>query len=88
MCKKLRTIDFVAVFPPACPVCYLPVEQAVAMMPSSASVSPVVHSLTYMLDENSTRTEPFGGSDFGGDPSLKQRDDSFDIKESMTVHCG
>ncbi|PON68015.1 hypothetical protein PanWU01x14_098190 [Parasponia andersonii] len=74
--------------PRPCPVCYLPVEQAVAMMPSSPSVSPVVQSLTYILDENPTRTELFGGSEFGGYPSLKQRDDSFDVKESMKVHCG
>ena len=63
-------------------------EQAVAMLPSSPSVSPVVQNLTYILDENPTSTELFGGSEFGGYPSLKQRDDSFNIKESMTVHCG
>lgn len=63
-------------------------EQAVAMMPSSASLSPVVHNLTYMIEENPTKIEPFGGSDFGGYPSLKQREDSFDAKESMKVHCG
>lgn len=74
--------------PRPCPVCYLPVEQAIAVMPRSASVSPVISNLSYKLDENPTRTEPFGGSEFGGYPSLKQRDDSFDIKESMQVHCG
>lgn len=63
-------------------------EQAVAVMPSSASKSPVINNLSYILEENPTRTEPFGGSEFGGYPSLKQRDDSFDIKESMKVHCG
>ncbi|KAM6584735.1 hypothetical protein CsatB_011737 [Cannabis sativa] len=74
--------------PRPCPVCYLPVEQAVDMMPSFPSVSPVVQNLTYMHDENPTSTELFGGSEFGGYPTLKQREDSFDIKESMTVHCG
>lgn len=69
-------------------MCYLPVEQAVAMMPRSASVSPVIINLSYILDDNLARTEPFGGSEFGGYPSLKQRDYSFDIKESMQVHCG
>ncbi|KAH0913940.1 hypothetical protein HID58_028386 [Brassica napus] len=29
-----------------------------------------------------------GGSEFGGYPSLEDRTNSFDIKESMTVHCG
>lgn len=74
--------------PRPCPVCYLPVEQAVTVMPSTASKSPVINNLSYILEENQTRTETFGGSEFGGYPSLKQRDDSFDIKESMKVHCG
>ena len=30
----------------------------------------------------------FGGSDFGGYPSLKQRSESYDIKESMSVILG
>ncbi|GMJ11450.1 hypothetical protein like AT1G53040 [Hibiscus trionum] len=74
--------------PRPCPVCYLPVGQAIASMPSSPSESPVLHNLTYVHDENPIKTEPHGGSDFGGYPSLKQRNDSFDIQESMTVHCG
>ncbi|KAB1995595.1 hypothetical protein ES319_D13G171600v1 [Gossypium barbadense] len=74
--------------PRPCPVCYLPVDQAIASMPSSPSESPVLHNLTYVHDENPIKTEPHGGSDFGGYPSLKQRNDSFDIKESMVVHCG
>ncbi|OVA14919.1 Protein of unknown function DUF616 [Macleaya cordata] len=74
--------------PRPCPVCYLPVEQAIARMPSIPSSSPVLRNLTYVYEENSIRTEPFGGSEFGGYPSLKQRSDSFDIKESMNVHCG
>ncbi|XP_031249773.1 uncharacterized protein LOC116107620 isoform X2 [Pistacia vera] len=74
--------------PRPCPVCYLPVEQAIASMPSSQSSSPVLQKLTYVQDENPVKTEPHGGSDFGGYPSLKQRIDSFDIKESMTLHCG
>ncbi|XVF70242.1 hypothetical protein PTKIN_Ptkin11bG0145100 [Pterospermum kingtungense] len=72
----------------ACPVCYLPVDQAIASMPSSSSVSPVLRNLTYVHDKSPIKSEPHGGSDFGGYPSLKQRNESFDIKESMTVHCG
>ncbi|GJU05652.1 root UVB sensitive 1, chloroplastic-like protein isoform X2 [Tanacetum coccineum] len=75
-------------FSPACPVCYLPVEEAMASMPNSPSPSPVLHDLSYFHDETSTKTEPHEGSDFGGYPSFKQRNESFDIKESMTVHCG
>ncbi|XP_040990030.1 probable hexosyltransferase MUCI70 isoform X2 [Juglans microcarpa x Juglans regia] len=74
--------------PRPCPVCYLPVEQAIASMPSSPSASPVLRNLTYIHDENPIKTETHGGSDFGGYPSLKQRNESFEIKESMAVHCG
>lgn len=74
--------------PRPCPVCYLPVDQAIASMPSSPSASSVLRNLTYVHDENPIKREPHGGSDFGGYPSLKQRNESFDIKESMTVHCG
>uniref|UniRef100_A0A7C9EV00 TOD1/MUCI70 glycosyltransferase-like domain-containing protein n=1 Tax=Opuntia streptacantha TaxID=393608 RepID=A0A7C9EV00_OPUST len=74
--------------PRPCPVCYLPVEWAVASMPTSPSLSPVLRNLSYVHEQSPTKTERHGGSDFGGYPSLKQRNDSFDIKESMTVHCG
>lgn len=57
-------------------------------MPTAPSESPVLRDLTYVYEENSVRTEPFGGSNFGGYPSLMQRNDSFDIKEAMNVHCG
>uniref|UniRef100_A0A5B7AR64 TOD1/MUCI70 glycosyltransferase-like domain-containing protein n=1 Tax=Davidia involucrata TaxID=16924 RepID=A0A5B7AR64_DAVIN len=73
--------------PRPCPVCYLPVEEAIALMPNAPSFSPVLKNLTYIHEENLTRSE-FGGSDFGGYPSLKQRNDSYDIRESMSVHCG
>ncbi|KAH9650680.1 putative tRNA (met) cytidine acetyltransferase [Citrus sinensis] len=74
--------------PRPCPVCYVPVEQAIASMPSSPSESPVLQNLTYIHDENPVKTETHGGSDFGGYPFLKQRNGSYEIKESMTVHCG
>ncbi|KVH77820.1 Protein of unknown function DUF616, partial [Cynara cardunculus var. scolymus] len=73
--------------PRPCPVCYLLVEEAIALMPKSPSYSPIVKNLTYIHEENSTRSE-FGGSVFGGYPSLKQRLESYDIKESMIMHCG
>ncbi|CDP05921.1 unnamed protein product [Coffea canephora] len=74
--------------PRPCPVCYIPVEQAIAALPRSASASPVLHHLTYFYEENPMKTEPHGGSDFGGYPSLKQRNDYFNVNKSMTVHCG
>lgn len=74
--------------PRPCPVCYLPVEEAMASMPSSPSTSPLLNHLTYFHEKSSTKTERHEGSDFGGYPSIKQRNESYDIKESMTVHCG
>ncbi|XP_068639185.1 probable hexosyltransferase MUCI70 [Aristolochia californica] len=86
--------------PRPCPVCYLPVDEAIAAMPTDPSVSPVLKNLTYVMEEipvlqpscanltNKTADSPSGGSPFGGYPTLKQRTESFDIKESMKVHCG
>lgn len=62
-------------------------EQVLSLMPNASSFSPVLKNLTYIHEENLTKTE-FGGSEFGGYPSLAQRNDSYDIKESMSVHCG
>ncbi|KAJ4894736.1 hypothetical protein Rs2_21530 [Raphanus sativus] len=74
--------------PRPCPVCYLPVEEAIALMPSTPSFSPLLKNLTYIYEEPLNRDTEFGGSDFGGYPTLKHRNDSFDIKETMNVHCG
>ncbi|XP_065619897.1 probable hexosyltransferase MUCI70 isoform X2 [Quercus suber] len=74
--------------PRPCPVCYLPVDEAIALMPKVPSYSPVLKNLTYIYEENLSKDGEFGGSDFGGYPTLKQRSDSFDIRESMSVHCG
>ncbi|KAJ4916749.1 hypothetical protein Rs2_02299 [Raphanus sativus] len=74
--------------PRPCPVCYLPVEEAVALMPSAPSFSPLLNNLTYIHEEQLSRETEFGGSDFGGYPTLKQRNHSFDVKETMSVHCG
>lgn len=73
--------------PRPCPVCYLPVEDAVALMPKVPSPSPV-KNLTYIYEENLSRDTEFGGSEFGGYPTLAHRADSYDIRESMNVHCG
>lgn len=66
----------------------MPVEQAIASMPESPSISPVLRSLKYVQEENPIKSELHGGSDFGGYPSLEDRNTAFDIKETMTVHCG
>jgi len=73
--------------PRPCPVCYLPVEEAIALMPNFPSFSPILKQLTYIHEENLSRSE-FGGSEFGGYPSLLRRNDSYDIRDSMNVHCG
>ncbi|AQK94864.1 Inner membrane protein oxaA [Zea mays] len=72
----------------SCPVCYLPVEQALALRPAKPSLSPVLQSLNYVLEEILIPKESKSGSLFGGFPSLEERDKSYDIKDSMTVHCG
>lgn len=74
--------------PRPCPVCYLPVEEAIARMPTLTSPSPVLQNLMYVYEENFSRGAEFGGSEFGGYPTLKQRNESFDVRESMSVHCG
>ncbi|XP_016581223.2 probable hexosyltransferase MUCI70 isoform X2 [Capsicum annuum] len=74
--------------PRPCRVCYVPVEQAIARMPRVPSASPGLQHLTYFHEQIPIKTEPHGGSAFGGYPSLVERNMSFDIKESMTVHCG
>ncbi|KAF4379065.1 hypothetical protein F8388_022152 [Cannabis sativa] len=71
-----------------CPVCYLPVEEAVALMPKVPSPSPILKNLTYIYEENLSKETEFGGSEFGGYPTLAQRTDSYDIRESMSMHCG
>ncbi|PVH62131.1 hypothetical protein PAHAL_3G210800 [Panicum hallii] len=74
--------------PRPCPVCYLPVEQALALRPAQPSTSPVLQSLNYMSEENLVSKDSNGGSLFGGYPSLEERDKSYDIKDLMKVHCG
>ncbi|TKW26317.1 hypothetical protein SEVIR_3G180200v4 [Setaria viridis] len=74
--------------PRPCPVCYLPVEQALALRPAQLSASPVLQSLNYISEANLVSKESNGGSLFGGYPSLEERDKSYDIKDLTTVHCG
>lgn len=75
--------------PRPCPVCYLPVEKAIQLMPAIPSDIPIINNLTYVTERVSAMTtHGNGGSDFGGYPTLKQREDYFNIRESMHVHCG
>ncbi|XP_051135845.1 probable hexosyltransferase MUCI70 [Andrographis paniculata] len=73
--------------PRPCPVCYLPLKDALPLMPNASSFSPVLKNLTYIHEESLSKSE-FGGSEFGGYPSLKQRSESYDVRDSMSVHCG
>ncbi|TVU20487.1 hypothetical protein EJB05_36696 [Eragrostis curvula] len=74
--------------PRPCPVCYVSVDQAFALMPLQASPSPVLKNLNYVSEDSVPANLSSQGSLFGGHPSLEQRNKSFDISESMTVHCG
>ncbi|KAJ0242306.1 hypothetical protein HA466_0207880 [Hirschfeldia incana] len=75
--------------PRPCPVCYLSPKEALAHMPKHPFESPVLKNLTYVHEDTPVkREEGKGGSEFGGYPSLQDRTNSFDIKESMTLHCG
>ena len=57
-------------------------------MPPAPSISPVLKNLMYFNEENFPLNGTNGGCPFGGHPSLEQRSESFNVKESMTVHCG
>lgn len=74
--------------PRPCPVCYVSVDQAFALMPLQASQSPVLENLNYVAEDSTTANFSNRGSAFGGYLSLEQRNKSFDITNSMTVHCG
>jgi hypothetical protein len=81
-----RFISFIS--PVACPVCYVSVDQAFALMPPQASPSPVLQNLYYVSEDSGTANFSNQGSVFGGHVSLDQRNKSFDITSSMTVNCG
>jgi hypothetical protein len=74
--------------PRSCPVCYVSVDQAFALMPLQASPSPILKNLNYVSEDSLPANLSSQSSLFGGHLSLEQRNKSFDITESMTVHCG
>ncbi len=81
--------------PRPCPVCYLPEDMAIREMPEEQRyVSPVLKHLSYVSDLGGARRsrqpplQGAAGSAFGGYPTLEERSESFEIRESMRVHCG
>ena len=77
--------------PRPCPVCYLKESLAIAQMPEEQRyISPVLQHLSYVSDPLAAepRVEGAPGSPFGGYPSLEERAESFNVRESMQVHCG
>uniref|UniRef100_A0A0D6R272 TOD1/MUCI70 glycosyltransferase-like domain-containing protein n=2 Tax=Araucaria cunninghamii TaxID=56994 RepID=A0A0D6R272_ARACU len=75
--------------PRPCPVCYLPLEDAIKLMPAVPSATPVLKNLTFVTEAASAvPSHGSSGSEFGGYTTLKQRDDYFNIRESMHIHCG
>ncbi|OAY78024.1 hypothetical protein ACMD2_09617 [Ananas comosus] len=85
---SLPPLDKKRTGPRPCPVCYVSVEEALMLMPPLPSESIVIKNLSYVSEETLVMNESIGGSLFGGYPSLEQRNEYFDIKESMTIHCG
>lgn len=76
--------------PRPCPVCYLPVKKAIEKMPpTSISSSSIIKSLSYVVELSASLSRGgLQGSEFGGHPSLEERNKSFQIHERMNVHCG
>ncbi|CAI5982358.1 unnamed protein product [Closterium sp. NIES-65] len=78
--------------PRPCPVCYLPLPDAMGMRPSRGHTEePILKHLAYVTeDDASERAARRAGNRprFNGHQSLQQREDSFKIQESMRVHCG
>ncbi|CAI7773967.1 unnamed protein product [Closterium sp. NIES-53] len=78
--------------PRPCPVCYLPLPDAMAMRPPRGHTEePILKHLAYVTeDDASERAARRAGNRprFNGHQSLQQREDSFKIQESMRVHCG
>ena len=75
-------------------MCYLPQDHAIASMPPKnhlASHEPVLKHLSYVTQEDlCEKAARKGGSrpSFAGHQSMRQREDSFMVQESMRVHCG
>ncbi|BBN06518.1 hypothetical protein MPTK1_3g21840 [Marchantia polymorpha subsp. ruderalis] len=75
--------------PRPCPVCYLPVDQAIKAMPPGPTRTPVLKHLTYIREPEIADVLSTGsGSEFGGHPTLEDRAQSYTIRENMAVHCG
>jgi Protein of unknown function (DUF616) len=60
-----------------------------SLIPIEPSPSPVLKNLDFISDENLVERGTLNtGSSFGGYPSLLDRDLSYDIRDSMRIHCG
>lgn len=60
-----------------------------SLIPAEPSPSPVLQNLDFVSDENLVERGTLNtGSSFGGYPSLLDRDLSYDIRDSMRIHCG
>ena len=79
----------------ACPVCYLPLQSAVAAEPSLsrlASQEPVLRQLSYVTEEDEEERRAVEELNrpplFGGHQTMQQRKESLRVAEDMKVHCG
>eukprot|EP00850_Spirogloea_muscicola_P003194 SM000013S26363 [mRNA] locus=s13:16296:20700:+ [translate_table: standard] len=78
--------------PRPCPVCYLPLREALELMPPRNQTSSRILkeiSFAHAQDTSELRAKSLGKAPkFGGHPSWEDRADSFNIREKMHVHCG
>eukprot|EP00897_Mesotaenium_endlicherianum_P002126 jgi/Mesen1/1941/ME000146S01026 len=78
--------------PRPCPVCYLPLADAIRALPQREGPGDeVLKELSYVSEADPREQRALRerkAPRFGGHPSLADRADSFRVKERMTVHCG
>ncbi|KAH7315082.1 hypothetical protein KP509_21G033000 [Ceratopteris richardii] len=75
--------------PRPCPVCYLPLKETIKKMPTVFPGPSEVKHLSYKLETpDLLLPEEHAGSDFGGHPSLEERNKSYQVEENMNIYCG
>eukprot|EP00243_Klebsormidium_subtile_P000527 TRINITY_DN1089_c0_g1_i5.p1 TRINITY_DN1089_c0_g1~~TRINITY_DN1089_c0_g1_i5.p1 ORF type:complete len:580 (+),score=141.45 TRINITY_DN1089_c0_g1_i5:33-1742(+) len=69
-----------------CGVCYLPPAEALAAMPQSPTPENSISELRF-VDESHPSEAGYTPA-FGGHPTWRDREESFQVRKEMDVHCG